>query len=36
MHDAALVRCRESGANLARDFDGFVFGQAADAPEQRR
>src|SRR5690349_25012930 len=36
MKHAALVHGRESGAELARDLDGFVLRHATDAFEQRR
>ncbi len=36
MQDAALVRGRDAGAELARDVDGLVLRQPADAAQQRR
>ena len=36
MDDAVFVCRRKSGANLPRNFQRFVRGQAADAPHQRR
>ena len=36
MDDAALVRRGEPGADLARDLERAIFGEAADAPQQRR
>jgi len=36
VHDAFLVRGRESGADVARDGQRFVGGEAADAAQQRR
>ena len=35
MQDAPVVRGRQSGAQLPRDVDRLVLGQAADAPQQR-
>ena len=35
MQHAALVRGRQTGADLARKLDGFILGQPADAADQR-
>ena len=35
MQDALVVRRRQPGADLARDFERLVGGQAADAAQQR-
>ncbi len=36
VEDSLAVRCGEPGAELVRDVEAFLIGQAADAPRQRR